>query len=136
MPGRLPRHILDRGGGPRQRPMPVSLQRCVAVPVRAVAWLGAQGTRAIAALVFVGIAVPPLGELLRPLITEAVFLLLCISFMRVDIRALRDHLRRPGMVLAATAWKTLGAPFITGAGWRAARVDAQSADLYLGLMLQ
>ena len=71
--------------------MPVILQRCVAVPVRALAWLGAQGTRAIAALVFIGIAVPPLGELLRPLVTEAVFLLLCISFMRVDIRALRDH---------------------------------------------
>src|SRR6202790_1442882 len=136
MPGRLPRHILDRGGAPRQRRMPVILQRCFAVPVRALAWLGAQGTRAIAALVFVGIAVPPLGELLRPLVTEAVFLLLCISFMRVDIRALRDHLRRPGIVLAATAWTTLGVPLITGAGCLAAGVDARSPDLYLGLMLQ
>src|ERR1700676_4830717 len=136
MPVRLPRHILDRGGAPRQRPMPVILQRCFAVPVRALAWLGAQGTRAIAALVFVGIAVPPLGELLRPLVTEAVFLLLCISFMRVDIRALRDHLRRPGIVLAATAWTTLGVPLITGAGCLAAGVDARSPDLYLGLMLQ
>ena len=116
--------------------MPVILQRCFAVPVRALAWLGAQGTRAIAALVFVGIAVPPLGELLRPLVTEAVFLLLCISFMRVDIRALRDHLRRPGIVLAATAWTTLGVPLITGAGCLAAGVDARSPDLYLGLMLQ
>jgi BASS family bile acid:Na+ symporter len=112
------------------------LQRCVAIPVRALAWLGAQGTRAIAALVFVGIAVPPLGELLRPLVTEAVFLLLCISFMRVDIGALRDHLRRPGIVLAATAWTTLGVPLITGASCLAAGVDARSPDLYLGLMLQ
>src|ERR1700730_1540607 len=136
MPVRLPRHMLDRGGAPPQRTLPLIFQRCFAVPVRALAWLGAQGTRAIAALVFVGIAVPPLRELLRPLVTEAVFLLLCISFMRVDIRALRDHLRRPGIVLAATAWTTIGVPLITGAGCLAAGVDARSPDLYLGLMLQ
>src|SRR6202790_1406127 len=136
MPVRLPRHILDRGGAPRQRPMPVILQRCFAVPVRALAWLGAQGTRAIAALVFVGIAVPPLGELLRPLVTEAVFLLLCISFMRVDAGRLRDHLRRPGIVLAATAWTTLGVPVISGASCLATGLDTRAPDLFLALMLQ
>jgi hypothetical protein len=46
---------------------------------------------------------------LKPFVTEAIFLLLCISFMRVDIAALRDHLRRPGIVVAATAWTVLGA---------------------------
>ena len=65
--------------------MPLTLQSAVALPVRALAWLGAQGTRAIAALVFIGIAVPPIGELLKPFVTEAIFLLLCISFMRVDL---------------------------------------------------
>ena len=116
--------------------MPVTLQRCVAIPVRALQWLGAQGTRAIAALVFIGIAVPPLGELLRPFVTEAVFLLLCISFMRVDIGALRDQLRRPGVVLAATAWTTLGVPLIFGLLCLASGVNAGSPDLYLALMLQ
>ena len=101
--------------GPHSKPsMPVTLQSCIALPVRALAWLGSQGTRAIAALVFIGIAVPPLGELLKPFVTEAIFLLLCISFMRVDLGALRDHLRRPGLVLAATAWTTLGVPLISG----------------------
>jgi hypothetical protein len=112
------------------------LQRAVVLPVRALAWLGGQGTRAIAALVFFGIAVPPIGELLKPFVTEAVFLLLCISFMRVDIGALRDHLRRPGIVLAATAWTTLGVPLITGVGGLATGLDARSPDLYLALMLQ
>jgi hypothetical protein len=116
--------------------MPTILQRVVAIPVRALTWLGGQGTRAIAALVFFGIAVPPLGELLRPFVTEAVFLLLCISFMRVDISALRDHLRRPGIVLAATAWTTLGVPLIIGASGLATGLDARSPDLYLALMLQ
>jgi hypothetical protein len=112
------------------------LQTAIAIPVRVLAWLGRQGTRAIAALVFFGIAVPPIGELLRPFVTEAVFLLLCISFMRVDIGALRDHLRRPGIVLAATAWTTLGVPLIVGASGLATGLDAGSPDLYLALMLQ
>jgi hypothetical protein len=112
------------------------LQRGVAIPVRALAWLGGQGTRAIAALVLFGIAIPPLGELLRPFVTEAVFVLLCISFMRVDIARLRDHLRRPGLVLAATAWTTLVVPLIVGASGLATGLGARSPDLYLALMLQ
>jgi hypothetical protein len=116
--------------------MPVTLQSGVAIPAQALAWLGRQGTRAIAALVFIGIAVPPLGELLKPFVTEAIFLLLCISFMRVDIGALRDHLRRPGIVLAATAWTTLGVPLISGAGCLATGLDARSPDLFLAMMLQ
>ena len=87
--------------------MPLILKQSIALPVRALTWIGGQGTRAVAALVLFGIAVPPLGELLKPFVTEAIFLLLCISFMRVDIGELRDHLRRPGIVLAATAWTTL-----------------------------
>jgi len=108
----------------------------MAIPIRALAWLGGQGTRAIAALVFIGIAVPPIGQLLKPFVTEAIFLLLCISFMRVDLAALRDHLRRPGIVLAATAWTTLGVPLITGVSCLATGFDARSPDLFLALMLQ
>jgi len=37
--------------------------------IATLAWLGRQGTRAIAALVFVGIAVPPLGTPLKPFFT-------------------------------------------------------------------
>ncbi len=106
------------------------------MPVQAMAWLGRQGTRAIAALVFIGIALPPLGQMLKPFVTEAIFLLLCISFMRVDIRELRDHLRRPGIVLAATSWTTLGVPLITGVSGLAIGLDARSPELFLALMLQ
>jgi hypothetical protein len=116
--------------------MPVTLQRILALPVRALAWLGGQGTRAIAALVFVGVAVPPLGERLKPYVTEAVFLLLCISFLRVDLGALRGHLRRPGLVLAATAWTTLAVPLISAGIWFVTGLDTRSPDLYLALMLQ
>jgi hypothetical protein len=116
--------------------MSVILQRGAAIPVQALQWLGAQGTRAIASLVFIGIAVPPIGRWLQPFVTEAIFVLLCISFMRVDIARLRDHLRRPGIVLAATAWTTLGVPLISGVGCVATGLDAHAPDLFLALMLQ
>ena len=116
--------------------MASSLQKVVAAPVCALGWLGRQGTRALAALVFIGIAVPPLGAWLKPYVAEAVFLLLCVSFMRVDGAALRRHLRRPGRVIAATAWTTLAVPLIVGLGCVAAGLDRHAPDLFLGVMLQ
>ena len=93
--------------------MPGALLNTLIIPVQALAWLGRQGTRAIAALVFIGIVVPPIGNVLKSFVTEAIFLLLCISFMRVDISALHDHLRRPGIILAATGWTTLAVPLFS-----------------------
>jgi hypothetical protein len=80
------------------------LQTAAILSIRALRWVGGQGTRAIAALVFIGIAVPPLSALLKPYVTHAVFVLLCISFMRVDLAVLRSYLRRPAIVLSATVW--------------------------------
>jgi len=116
--------------------MPVVLIEAVAVLVRPLAWLGRQGTRAVAALVLFGIAIPPLGEKLRPFVTEAIFLLLCISFMRVDLSALRAYLRRPAIVLAASAWTMIAVPAMIGMLWIATGLDRNSPDLYLALMLQ
>lgn len=110
--------------------------RTAAALVRALAWLGRQGTRALAALVFIGIVVPPLGALLKPYVTAAIFLLLCVSFMRVDIGALRAHMRRPGVVLAVTVWSTLVVPLGVGLACMAAGLDRSAPDLFLGLMLQ
>jgi predicted Na+-dependent transporter len=117
-------------------PMSAALIDALAVPVRALAWLGRQGTRAIAGLVVIGIALPPLGEWLRPYVTEAIFLLLCVSFLRVDLLALRDQLRRPGIVLAATAWTLVAVPAIVGIGCLVTGADRHSPDLFLALMLQ
>jgi hypothetical protein len=84
-------------------------------PPAALAWLGRQGTRAIAALVFIGIAVPPIDAALKPFVTEAIFVLLCIAFLRVDPAALRGYLGRPALVLWATAWTMLMIPALFGA---------------------
>src|SRR5215831_6274862 len=101
-----------------------------------LAWLGRQGTRAIAALVFIGIAAPPIGRLLKPFVPEAIFVLLTIAFLRVDPGALRGYLRRPALVLAATAWTMLVIPIVVGTIGLAVGLDARSPELLLGVMLQ
>lgn len=110
--------------------------RLVTLPAAALAWLGRQGTRAVAALVVVGIALPWIGAMLRPHVTAAVFMLLAISFLRVDIAALGAHVRRPALVIAATAWSAVAVPIILGVSGLAAGLDRRAPDLFLALMLQ
>jgi hypothetical protein len=108
----------------------------VDVPVAVLSWLGRQGTRAVAALVVIGIAFPSIGAILKPYVTEAVFLLLCIAFLRVDITAFKAYVRRPAIVLAATAWTSFAVPVLFGVSCLAAGLDKQAPDLFLALMLQ
>jgi len=116
--------------------MAANMRNLAALPVAALVWLGGQGTRALAALVVIGIAVPPLGALFRPHVTEAVFVLLCISFTRVDAAALRGYLRRPALVIVATLWSTFAVPLLFGLAGVAVGLDRAAPDLFLGLMLQ
>lgn len=105
-------------------------------PAAVLAWLGRQGTRAVAAIVFIAIAAPPLDALLKPFVSDAIFILLCIAFMRVDMTALRGYLRRPGLVLATTVWTMLAVPLLFEAAAVVGGFDARSPDLFLGYMLQ
>ena len=84
------------------------------LPLGMLAWLGRQGTRAVAALVFIGLALPPLDALLKPYVTEAIFVLLCIAFLRVEPNLLREQLKRPGIVFAATFWTMVVVPILFG----------------------
>ncbi len=101
-----------------------------------LSWLGRQGPLVVAALVVVGILLPAFGALLKPYVTEAVFLLLAIAFLRVDTASFKACLRRPALVLAATAWTSLAIPVLFGVGGHAWGLDKQDPDLFLSLMLQ
>ncbi|MBB4367879.1 BASS family bile acid:Na+ symporter [Bradyrhizobium sp. cir1] len=116
--------------------MPSILKTLFALPLRALTWLGGQGTRAVAAIAFIAVAVPPLGALLRPYVTEAILCLLCISFLRVDLVALYGHLRRPALIASATAWTTIGVPLVVGLLAHGSGLDRSSPGLFLALMLQ
>jgi len=108
----------------------------LAAPWAALAWLGRQGARAIAAVVFLAIVVPPLDAVLRPFVTEAIFALLCIAFVRVDTVDLRTHFKKPGLILAATAWTSLVLPSLIGVSCLLTGLDVRSPDLFLAIMLQ
>jgi hypothetical protein len=109
---------------------------CLNAPLTVLSWLGRQGTRAVAALVVIGIALPSIGIILKPYVTEAVFVLLCIAFVRVDIAAVKTYLRRPAVVLAATVWTSAAIPFLFGLGCRTFGLLQKAPELFLGLMLQ
>ncbi|HTH33199.1 MAG TPA: Na+-dependent transporter [Xanthobacteraceae bacterium] len=102
----------------------------------ALAWLGRQGARAIAAVVFIAIVVPPFDAVVKPFVTEAIFALLCLAFLRVDTAVLKSHIRRPGLVLAATAWTSLAVPALIGTVCLAIHLDSRAPALFLALMLQ
>lgn len=106
------------------------------VPAAVLSWLGRQGTRAVAALIVIGIVMPPVGALLKPFVTESVFVLLCIAFLRVDGAAFRSYLGRPAIVLAATAWTSLVIPTLFGTSYLAFGLKHQSPDLFPALVLQ
>lgn len=118
--------------------MPKTLLRKYAldVPTAALSWLGRRGTQAVAALVVIGIAVPSLGALLKPYVTVAIFVLLCVAFLRVDPAAFRGCLKRPFIVLAATVWTTAVIPAVFGVGYLALGLRNRSPELFLALILQ
>jgi len=106
------------------------------IPMSVLAWLGRQGTWAVAALLFLGIAVPPIDALLKPFVTEAIFVLLCVAFLRADPMALRTYLGGPGIILAAAGWTTIVIPALLGATFLGLGLAERSPDLLLALMLQ
>jgi predicted Na+-dependent transporter len=102
----------------------------------ALAWLGRQGTRALALSVFVGIALPPVAAVLKHVFVEALLALLLLAFLRVDPASLLHQFRRPGMVIAASLWTLFAVPaLICGAAIALGLPQAVPA-LYLALVLQ
>jgi hypothetical protein len=101
-----------------------------------LSWLGRHGTHAVAALIVIGIALPWIGSIFKPYVTEAVFVLLCIAFVRVDAAAFKRYLARPAIVLAATTWTAVAVPGLFGVGYVAFGLRDQSPDLFLALALQ
>jgi hypothetical protein len=101
-----------------------------------LSWLGRQGTRAVAALVVIGIALPSVGSMLKPYVTPAIFSLLCIAFLRMDVTACRACVRRPAIALAATAWSSFGIPILVGSAGLLSGLSRRAPDLFLALMLQ
>lgn len=104
--------------------------------MRLLAWIGRQRTRAVAALIVLGMIFPPLGVIFRPYLTEAVILLLCIAFMRIDFDAFRSYFRRPWLIILSALWTTVLIPLLLISACIVGGVDAASPALFLALALQ
>lgn len=104
-------------------------------PAAALAWIGRQGTRAVAISLFAGIALPPLAALMKAAFTPNLFALLCLAFLRVDPAELRRHLACPGRTLAATAAMMVATPLACGLALSALGLDL-APGLVVALVLQ
>ncbi len=108
----------------------------IEAPVAALAWLGRQGTRAVAVSVFAGIALPPLASLFKPAFAPALAVLLCLAFLRVEPAALHACFRRPALVIAAALWTMLALPLVFGFAFLFSGVPALAPGLFIALILQ
>ena len=99
-----------------------------------LAALGRHGTLAVALSILLGIALPPLGALIRPFFPATVFLLLCLAFLRVEPAALRAEFARPKLLIAAAGWTMLVVPVLSGLALQALDLGGQSPALLLALM--
>ncbi len=80
---------------------------------RVLAFLGGHATWVLFVGVFLGLALPDLASLARPLLAPAVVVLLTASLVRVDWQVLLSHLRRPWLTALVTAWLLVGSPLLT-----------------------
>jgi BASS family bile acid:Na+ symporter len=93
----------------------------------ALAWLGRQGTRALAASIFLGLAVPPLAAYVKPYLGESVFVLLLFSYLRTDPTAFSRHLRSPGLTISISVWVMVAITPITSSAAFAALIGLDVA---------
>lgn len=104
-------------------------------PAAALAWLGRQGTRALAASIFLGLAVPPLAAYVKPHLAETVFVMLLFSYLRTDPSAFRRYVRAPGLPLIAAFWVMVALPLLFGAVYSVSGLREASPALYTVMIL-
>jgi len=102
----------------------------------ALSLTGRHGTLLAAASIFIGLALPDLAALLKPVLGAVIVAMLMLAFLRVDLSALRRYFTRPGLIAAATVWLMLVAPALIGAVFFYAGVGHALPGLYFMLVLQ
>lgn len=87
-------------------------------------------------MVFIGIALPPLGALLKPYVSEAVFALLVLAFLLVEPEGLRAQIKRPWIVIAISFWTMAVMPALLGSLYLLIGTEHIPPALFLALVLQ
>lgn len=102
----------------------------------ALAWLGRQGTRALAVSIFCGLALPQFAVYVKPYLGETVFVLLLFSYLRTDPRAFSQHFRRPGLTIAVSLWTMIALPLLFGGAYVLFGLREALPALYTIMILQ
>jgi predicted Na+-dependent transporter len=102
----------------------------------ALAWLGRQGTRALAASIFFGLAVPQLAVYVKPYLVETVFVLLLFSYLRTNPAAFRSHFEKPGLITLAAVWVMVAVPLLFGTVYALSGIRDAVPGLYTIMILQ
>ncbi|HSE79986.1 MAG TPA: hypothetical protein VLG66_18465 [Alphaproteobacteria bacterium] len=100
--------------------------------VHSLVWLDRRAAPLLAAALAVGLALPELASLLRPLLTPAVIGLLVSALLRIDWTQARGHARRPLFAVLLLVWLTVVTPLIV---WAAPSVMPIPATLATVLVL-
>ena len=75
-------------------------------------WLGRHATWLLAAGVFIGLALPALAALLRPLLIAAIVVALALALTRIDWRDMAAHGRRPRLLALTLTWLLVLSPLV------------------------
>lgn len=98
-------------------------------------WLGRQGTWAGAASLAVGLLIPPLASVLKPGFALAIFLLLVVSFLRVDPAELRARFSSPVLVALASVGIMVAIPLLCGLALPYTGIARLEPAVALGIMM-
>ncbi|MDI1343883.1 MAG: Na+-dependent transporter [Pseudolabrys sp.] len=106
------------------------------LPVAALAWLGRQGTRALAVSIFIGLAVPSLAAYVKPHLAETVFVLLLFSYLRTDPSAFSRVVKAPRLAILAAVWIMVAVPLLFGTAYAFSGLRDSLPGLYTIMILQ
>lgn len=99
---------------------------------RGLGVLAAHATALLFASLFVGVVLPDLAHLMRPLLTPCVIVMLSVSMMRIEWSEVVAYLRRPLLVATVALWIVVVSPVVM---WAAARLFGAPPGLAAGLVL-
>ena len=99
-------------------------------------YIANRGTQSLTLMVFIGIFIPSIGGILKPFITESIFLLLCVSFLRIDILSLKKHIKKPKVIILTTIWSAIIIPLFVALICKLFNLEDLMPDLFLAFMLQ
>lgn len=107
----------------------------IKLPFTALGWIGRRGAAAVALSILIGMTLPALSAYARPWLTEAVFILLVLAFLRVDPVAVSRRLKRPVLFMAAGVWMMIALPALALLLSRLIGLDQLGPDVMLAVFI-